>query len=277
MYAQLGTIKFEALKGLSAFALKGEQSIAEHEIIDGKPRLQNAGSKADELSLGIHLNSQFTVCKTDYNTLKTSKENGEALSFIGGDGTYYGYFVIKSMEVLVNNVMLDGTWADIDIALTLAEDFYAGASQVDQFATIDKMPVTSTGTIPLSGDPALIMGDVHKISTGANGVQSDMDKAKKFAQNANSWMDKATQKLSSVNSSINSLHTRLINSLSIGSSGAALLNQIISLQSSIGSLSSYTTTHDLQNSLLNNVLFQGQITQMFTNAAPLSNMIALRK
>ena len=276
MYFTLGDIKFEKLKGFSSFGIRSEQNIAEHEIIEGKPRLQNAGSKADELGLGIHLNSQFSNCKKDYDALKKSKEAGEALVFIDGAGVYYGDYVIRSMEVAVNYTAVDGTWTDIDITLTLAEDTYAGEATPDQFATLEKMPIISSGEIPVNGDAANIMKDVQKVSTGANHVDSLLDKAKRFEQNANAWMDKATGKLSSITGDINSLQSRLTNALTIGTSGAALLNQILALQSSVNGVMSYTAMHDLQNSLLNNVLFQGQITQMFTNSAQLANMTALR-
>lgn len=280
MYCQLGEIRFEGLKGIDALTLKSEQVIIDHQLIEGKPRLQNAGSKADELSLSLSIKSAFADPEKEYAALKEYQKTATILPLINGRGELLGDFVIKSMELSVMKTTDQGQWVEIAIAMELIEDFNPDRQKQAEldakengFANLDKM-APKTATIPVASPAGLVMQDVTKTGSDAKAADSFLDKARKFGDQANSWMDQASLKLLEVRTSLSGIQDKINNSTQLGTSATNLLNQIPALQLSVTNLLSTLSLHDLQASLALNQLFQGQISLMMINAAPLSNLVA---
>jgi len=98
MYAQLGNIRFEGLKGFSNFSHERGVNYAQHELINGKPRLQAVGDNLDSISFGMYLHSQFTNPEADIETLRLSMQNREVLPLILGNGRVLGFFVIPNFS-----------------------------------------------------------------------------------------------------------------------------------------------------------------------------------
>jgi len=280
MYAQLGEIVFEGLQGFSSLQLKSEQLIAEHQPIEGKTRLQNVGSKADELSIGLSIKSAFANPEEQYRSLKEYQQQAAILPLINGQGELLGDFVIKTIELDIVKTDPKGRWVEIELSVVLIENFDADKKKKAEldaknsgFANIEKMPVL-TSTIPLGTDAATVMEKVTQVGADANTATSLLDKAKLFAGQANSYMDQAAGKIQDIKSNLSGIQDKITGSLTLPSSATNLLNQISGLQAGCNNMLSALQLHDLQTALGLNSVLQGQFGTMMINAAPITNLIA---
>jgi len=98
MYAQLGNIRFEGLKGFSTFSHTVGVTYAQHARINGKSRLEATGDELDAISFEMMLHANFTDPEADIDVINTATVNREILKLILGNGKVVGDFVITSFE-----------------------------------------------------------------------------------------------------------------------------------------------------------------------------------
>jgi len=123
MYAQLGNIRFEGLKGFSNFSHERGVNYAQHELINGKPRLQAVGDNLDSISFGMYLHSEFTNPEADIDTLRTAMQNREILPLILGNGRVLGFFVIPSFSQVNSFTDPKGNLIEVTVSVELLESF----------------------------------------------------------------------------------------------------------------------------------------------------------
>lgn len=121
MYAQLGDIKFSGQLGPRSETSSVEASLAEHALIDGKPRLQRTGTNLELIELSINFHASFCNPDAEYLRLRDYLDTGKVLPYIGGDGTVYGDFVIKSLNKSIQQKFLDGTTWQMSVDAELIE------------------------------------------------------------------------------------------------------------------------------------------------------------
>jgi phage protein U len=121
MYAQLGDIVFDGLKGFTDFSLKKSASIAVHNRIDGKPKLQNTGNNLDQLSLTMMFHSSFCVPEVEIAKLDTARNNGTILSLITGYGESLGSFVVSETAQSIQHMFPNGKIRMATLQVTLIE------------------------------------------------------------------------------------------------------------------------------------------------------------
>jgi phage protein U len=97
MYAQLGSIVFDGAFGPTQQQSKVSQSIAQHALIDGKPRLQRLGVGLEELSLDLTLHSSFIDPEAAIAALRSAIEDGEVMPLLNGNGEFVGNFVVSEI------------------------------------------------------------------------------------------------------------------------------------------------------------------------------------
>lgn len=280
MYAQLGDIVFEGLSGLGSLALKSEQIIAEHQLIEGRTRLQNCGTKADELALSMSINSQFANPEKQYAALKDYQRGGSVLTLINGQGEMLGEYVIKTMDLTVNRTNPAGQWVEITIDVSLIEDYTTDKQTTAEieaknagFANIEKMPVKNA-LVQTGTDASLVITKVTQVNADAASAGNFIDRAKQFGDKANGYMDQAAGKIQDATNTLSDIQERIQNSLTLGNSADNLLNQIGSIQSAASDLIGSLSLHDLQTSLQLSSIFKTQIGQMMINAAPVAGLVA---
>lgn len=281
MYGQLGDIVFKALYGFDSFNVKGEQVISEHARIEGKPRLQNSGSKADELSLSIRLHANFTDPEKQLAILKEYKEKGEVLTFLNGKGVVYGDFILKSYDYTPEVITPEGEMVSVYVNLSLIENYFSDRkAQEDQkaksqgFANASNNPIQKMESRTMVSDQALLGDQMKKVNTDSAKVDEKLSMAQKVQQDANRYMNEANKTLDSVRSNVSGMRERLLSNLSLGQQAGQLLNQFSALLASIDSLKTPLTMHDLQAALGLNGLFQSQINTMNVNFSPIASSIA---
>lgn len=123
MYAQLGNIKFEGQKGFTSFSHERGVNFAQHERIQGKPRLQSVGDNLDTVSFDMYLHSEFTDPESDIDLLSVNMNNKEVLLLLLGNGKIVGDFVITnfSQQTLFTDPV--GNLISATVSISLLEVF----------------------------------------------------------------------------------------------------------------------------------------------------------
>lgn len=143
MYAQLGNIRFEGLKGFSNFSHERGVNYAQHELINGKPRLQSVGDNLDSISFGMYLHSEFTNPEADIDTLRLAMQNREILPLILGNGRVLGFFVIPNFSQVNSFTDPLGNLIETTLNIELLESFSDDSLREAQLQAIQQAFATS--------------------------------------------------------------------------------------------------------------------------------------
>lgn len=123
MYAQLGNIKFEGVKGFTAFSETFGVNYAQHERIQGKPRLESVGEVLDTISFTMYFHSSFTNPEEDIQAVKTAMRNKEILTLVLGTGAVVGNFVIPNFTKVTQFTDDSGNIIEATLSVELLEAF----------------------------------------------------------------------------------------------------------------------------------------------------------
>ena len=143
MYAQLGNIRFEGLKGFSSFSHERGVNYAQHELINGKPRLQAVGDNLDTISFGMYLHSEFTNLEADIETLRLAMQNREVLPLLLGNGRILGFFVIPNFSQINSFTDPLGNLIEVTLSVELLESFSDDPLRESELQAINQAFATS--------------------------------------------------------------------------------------------------------------------------------------
>lgn len=315
MYAQLGDIRFEELKGFASLSDKKEALYAEHALIDGKPRLQRVGNALDEFTIGLHFHVAFCDPEAEYDKLNRYRDDGEILALVYGTGYYEGTFVITTLNRTVNDTDKNGAYIDIDVSVGLREFYQADQMKNNQKrALLSAFAVSSNRPLPINVPPpaltpdALALQSIQKtnlakgnIARKISEVQASINapvtlllQGQAFAANsvdtaknlvANS-LTMATG-LSRVGGIIGAFPSILLVSPALGTSLASVLAKKLDFDNSIAAFLGLPTVNsdltaqyalDIFNvTLANNLLLAEALKQFTQSATPLIALKSLRK
>lgn len=90
-----------------------------HNRIGKRPNFQFLGTSNDALTLSGSLYPELTGGKLSLLTLQTMAETGKAWSFIGGEGSIYGMYIIESLSESKSAFFSDSAARKIEFTLTL--------------------------------------------------------------------------------------------------------------------------------------------------------------
>ena len=284
MYAQLGDIIFEGLKGFDSFTGKEESSLAEQALIDGRPMLQKTGDKLTELQLAIRINSQFADPEQELQKLRTYKENGSILALITGRSRGFGDFVIKELSYTIEGTTPTGSMVSVLINLTLVEYYDPDqektaddAAKVAGFANLDNLPPTVASVTDVNSQEGSVMKDLQKLSGQKNTIATRIADAKAYAAKAQKLMDKANAAVSQAQTSLNNIEYKINNFTLLPGSALSLLTRITGLRNTLTQLSLHLLNYDLQNATNTNGIFQNQMRDFNSGSSQLANWLTLRK
>lgn len=95
MFAQIGSIEFELLKGFTSVQESRKWEWAEHQVLDSKPHLQRMGEGLVEFALKVKISLYSGHDPAEFaSALYAEAGKNEALPFILGSGEVVGEFVI---------------------------------------------------------------------------------------------------------------------------------------------------------------------------------------
>lgn len=121
MYAQLGTIRFEGLKGFSSLEETFGVNYAQHERINGKPRLQAVGDNLNTISFEMYLHASFANPEEDIEAMRLAMINREIMPLIMGNGRVLGNFVIPNFTKSTGFTDKSGNIIDATLTVELIE------------------------------------------------------------------------------------------------------------------------------------------------------------
>lgn len=120
MYAQLGNVQFELLP-IEALDETFAWAYAEHQVIEGKPRLQFIAFNLDELSISVRWHFTFCDPEKEFATLKAEADLHQALPFIFANGKNLGRYVIYEIAKTLLSTADNGRPLCIEAKLKLKE------------------------------------------------------------------------------------------------------------------------------------------------------------
>ena len=121
MFAQLGEIKFELLTSPSVFDSRRSHRFAEHEVIEGKNRLQFTGDNLEELDITVAFHASFCSPKVKVAEINKAALEHRALPLVFGNGEFKGYFVITNVFESMQWTHTDGSVFYTQLQLVLKE------------------------------------------------------------------------------------------------------------------------------------------------------------
>ncbi len=121
MYAQLGDIKFELITYFNKFELTKSFNYAQHDVIEGKPKLQFVGDGLDAVAIGLNFHRKFCQPRDEWQRLNDTARTHEALDFIFGNGEYKGKFVVEELVLVYEQTDSQGEVDSLQAELKLKE------------------------------------------------------------------------------------------------------------------------------------------------------------
>lgn len=120
MYAQLGSIQFQLIMPTGMDSSQ-TYNYAEHQVIEGKPRLQYIGDGLDLFNIQIRFHFSFCAPGAELKRLRDEAGKHLAMPLVFANGTYKGRYVIEKIDVTAEQTADDGSLMSADIKLTLKE------------------------------------------------------------------------------------------------------------------------------------------------------------
>lgn len=218
MYAQLGNIRFEGVKGFTTFEESFGVNYAQHERIKGKPRLEFVGEILDTIQIGIYLHSSFTKPEDDINALKAYMLNKEILPLILGNGKLVGNFVIPNFRKTTEFTDPTGNIISATLSIDLLESFTeeplkeADKKAKDKaFATTLRTSNVRSVTAPNLSQGMVVSKNVSEIQSSAKIVnqytfaaEKDPDTLDYYSKKINKTLDSMEGQLFKTNQAFSS-------------------------------------------------------------------------
>lgn len=216
MYAQLGNIRFEGLKGFSDFSHERGINYAQHELINGKPRLQAVGDNLDSISFSMYLHSEFTNPESDIESLRTAMQNREILPLILGNGRVLGFYVIPNFSQVNSFTDPIGNLIEVTLSVELLESFSDDQLRESELQAIQQAFATSNrnsnvrSVLPAKLSQGMTMtNEISKISTSVTVTGIYVEKINKNPSQAAYWSNKINNSLTDIEGSLTAVQSAL--------------------------------------------------------------------
>lgn len=144
MLFQLGDKEFDGIVAPYRWAYRGnEANLAEHALINTKPRLQMTGETLEELELSFKLRADFCNPAQEITDLEQWKSDAEILPLLLGTGEYLKDYLIRSISKSILQTFADGAIIEADISIVLVE--YVSGDKERQQAAADRKNAMAVG------------------------------------------------------------------------------------------------------------------------------------
>ncbi len=140
MFAQLGDIRFELITYFDGLEGSQKYDFAEHQVIEGKPRLQYIGDALDSVTINFKFHVMYCNPAAEFKRIKETAAKHQALPFIFGNGIYKGRYVIIEIADTIETTGADGTAIVIEAKCSLKEWVEANPLETKKKAKKAKAP-----------------------------------------------------------------------------------------------------------------------------------------
>lgn len=280
MYAILGDYKFNGYKGFQELTSATETELAQHAVIDGKPRLQAVGEKLREIGLKFLLHSSFSNPEKDIEILEGYRRRAEIISFVAGDGTDFGNYVIKSIATNYQQTDNNGRIIGIDIEVNLIEAYIPDL--VKKKPAGDKLAITVpevdiTPLLPKPTDPLKIASELKIINTQSAQMSKELTTAQRITTQTLRAFRQAKKRIAAIKASLAAIEKVGQDTQSVINYYDSMQGQVAIVKNSTESLSAFVEAGDLNSSINASAQLRNSVGKLGSDAAPVNNLVTLRK
>ena len=283
MYAQLGNIRFEGLRGFTSLGREREATFSEIPLLDGKARLQRTGSALVIIAFDMLLRREFSDPVADLAELNDVRETGEVLPFLTGDSEFIGNFVITKLSESIGETDLQGIPVSIDVSIELKEfiDPNPGATAAKDakdkgFATnpakVVPVLLERAGTTPA----AVTSQSVRESSGASMAAIADITKAAADVDRRQSLLNRAAQSLKTAQTAAQTAIKNLQDFASLAAVAPALLADVQGVAANAELLKNYAASGDLTNALTQSNSLTASVGAMNSSVGPLDALLMKR-
>lgn len=281
---QLGSIRFEGLRGFEALRKTREAVYAEIPLLDGKPRLQRTGTALQSITVGIRLMAAFTTPAEDIAALDAFRETGEVLPLVSGTGEVLGDFVIVSIDETVEETSPSGVLLHATVSLTLKEHYdpnkpatMAAAAVSAAFAVgADKVvPVrlVRTQTLPI----AVVSQSVTSGTSASKAAIASVKTAAANPPQQQSLFDKAKAALATATTAYTKAKDTVNAAQNLAAKAPQLVEKIDAVLVNIAAVRAAVSNGDITNALTGSDALDDSLGAVGTAVRPLNQNIILRQ
>ena len=205
MYAQLGNIRFEGLKGFSNFSHERSVNYAQHELINGKPRLQAVGDNLDSISFGMYLHSEFTNPEADIEAMRLAMQERTVLPLILGNGRVLGFFVIPNFSQMNSFTDPLGNLIEVTLTVDLLESFSENPLREAEIRAINQAFATSSrnsnvrSVLPAKISQGMtVTTEISQVQKSASEVTVYSKKVEEVPSRTEYWSGKISKSLNDI-------------------------------------------------------------------------------
>lgn len=256
MYAQLGNIIFQGLLGFSAKSSNREANLAEHQLIDGKPRLQRVGDKLEEINLTMNLHVSFCSPEAVIASLESARASSEVLPYIEGNGSFLGTFVIRSIrhEILKTNAFGDIVSASVDVSLIEYADpspaaTKDSAAKRNGFGNASNNPASFSGPLASSSEAAALARAPIAVAAEGQAVTGNLSKAAQNPTREASILADTTRRLNKMRTDLETLRTGLSNAQYVYQSAQRIQNGATSALAAVNNVDDFVKAGNLSGAI----------------------------
>jgi phage protein U len=285
MYAQLGTVLFQGLKGFDSFRENEAPNFAELALVENKPRLQRVGDNLIGVEITVRLNRAFTEVDADIQTFRDAMNLGLPLPLILGNGRFVGTFVIRSLAVDVLQAMADGTSVDSTVTMPLLEfvepdpvGSKGRQAKANGFAIAANKPRIVTRTPPVAAPALVVAANVREAQSQANVLASAASEAQASASRAEAAYRKGRKAVAKAQDAMKTVEETLLAAEQLQTQAQAAVSQVQTarrnLENAKNALEAPVDINDLTNASRS---VQFSMSNVVTATSPISVLATTRQ
>lgn len=282
MFAQLGDIIFEGLKGFDSLSVSNASSIAQHALIGRKPKLQFTGDDAQSISITANLNAAFCTPEDELSALEEARSRAQVLPLIDGTGRVYGDYVIQSIEYDINKTDTSGAIVNALVTIELIESYdeekakaRALAARNAAFAVSSMNPMQAT-TVSSGTDATQLMGSLQSAKSEANAINNSITTAQAAGGIERIYAD-TKQRVDNVVKHAQDIQQRLLSAQRLYDLATGMYDQAGNVITNCTSMYNAISTGSLLGLINANNIFQSSIVSLDNTSVPIITAIATRK
>jgi phage protein U len=284
MYAQLGTIRFEGLKGFSSLEETFGVNYAQHERINGKPRLQAVGDNLNTISFGMYLHASFTDPEADIETMRLAMQNREILPLILGNGRVVGNFVIPNFTKSTGFTDREGNIIEATLSVELTECINDDpllnekrAAQDSAFATRERNSnIRAINPAKLSRG-MVVTSSVAEIKTSGTLVNQYVAAAEQNPATFEYYSDQISESLDSIEENIQTVNSQLEAAQDLLDLAQSLPDALAAVNTRVQNMRSVLPISDITTFMGFNSSLQASIAGATAANVGLSNQSIIRR
>jgi len=284
MYAQLGNIRFEGLKGFSSFSHTVAVAYAQHARINGKSRLEATGDELDAISIEILLHANFTNPEADIEEMRAAMYNREILKLILGNGNIVGDFVISSFEKVIDFTDPKGNIISVTLSVELLESYNENPlSEAQKNAMNSAFATTARNSnvrsvLPAKPSPAMgVTLQVSEIKASAIQINQYTAAAEANENTFEYYSGKIDSNLNDIEDNISNIQASLSDAQDIADLAASLPEAIQDINTRVQNIKAVLPISDIAQFKILNSQLQGSVLAAKTANTGISNQSIIRR